>query len=129
MIPASKQARNKLLDSDSSAALPKDMVPRQRLGERWRKILRLDTKAKIAIRVQRVHKVGVRDCLDKFHTHPWIEEVFLIRGSNQDYDSDIDRHWRWMPGTYVCRPPGECLHAGCATETSRADKLKQLRRF
>ena len=85
------------------------------VGERWRKILRLDPKAEIAVRVQRVHKVGVRDCVDKVHIHPWIEEAFLIRGYNQDYDTDIDGHWKWVAGTYVCRQPGQCLH-GDATK-------------
>lgn len=85
------------------------------VGERWRKVLRRDPVADIAVRVQRVHKVGVLDCVEKVHRHPWIEEVLLIRGNNQDYDAALDGHWRWIPGTYVCRPPGDCLH-GDATK-------------
>lgn len=100
------------LPADPSASLAQAS---QHLGERWRKILRLDPVAEIAIRVQRVHKVGVRDCVNKVHIHPWIEEAFLITGNNQDYDTDIDAHWKWVPGTYVCRQPGTCLH-GDATK-------------
>ncbi len=88
---------------------------REHKGERWRKILRLDPIAEYAIRVQRVQKVGVRDCVEKMHMHPWSEEAFLIRGNNQDYDHDIEGHWKWMPGTYVCRQPGTCMH-GDATK-------------
>jgi hypothetical protein len=88
---------------------------REHKGERWRKILRLDPIAEMAVRAQRVHKVGVRDCVDKMHKHPWHEEAFLIRGNNQDYDHDIEGHWKWMPGTYVCRQPDTCMH-GDATK-------------
>jgi hypothetical protein len=88
---------------------------REHKGERWRKILRLDPIANMAVRAQRVHKVGVRDCVEKMHMHPWSEEAFLIRGNNQDYDHNIEGHWLWHPGTYVCRQPGTCMH-GDATK-------------
>lgn len=77
---------------------------------KWRKILRLDPKAEIAFRVQRVAKAGIRDCIDEVHIHPWIEEAFLVTGENQDYCADIDGHWHWTSGTYVCRPANRGLH-------------------
>ena len=77
---------------------------------RWRKILRLDPAAQIAIRVQRVLKAGVRGAPGEIHVHPWIEEVYLVSGNNQDYCSTIDGHWRWIPGVYVCRISNEGFH-------------------
>jgi hypothetical protein len=77
---------------------------------KWRKILRLDPKAEMAVRAQRVAKAGIRDCVDEVHIHPWSEEAFMVIGENQDYCHDIEGHWHWTAGTYVCRPPHECLH-------------------
>jgi hypothetical protein len=113
---ATKETAREMFDHGHLPVDPSSLqAASENVGERWRKILRLDPVAEIAIRVQRVHKVGVRDCVKKVHIHPWIEEAFLIRGNNQDYDAAIDAHWHWSAGTYVCRPPGECLH-GDATK-------------
>ena len=79
-------------------------------ARKWRKVLRLDPKQEIAVRVQRVAKAGIRDCVDEVHVHPWIEEAFMVVGENQDYCDDIEGHWHWTAGTYVCRPPHECIH-------------------
>lgn len=113
---ASAESAREMFDHGHIPADPTSLAgATENVGERWRKILRLDPVAEIAVRVQRVHKVGARDCVLKVHRHPWIEEAFLVRGNNQDYDAAIDGHWKWSPGTYVCRPPGECLH-GDATK-------------
>jgi hypothetical protein len=108
---------------------------------KWRKILRLDPKQEIAFRAQRVARAGIRDCVDEVHIHPWIEEAFLITGENQDYCADIDGHWRWTNGTYVCRPANECLHgdalklddnyymlvrSGWTSDPAKAEEWKRL---
>jgi len=77
---------------------------------RWRKTLRQDPIAQVALKLARVGKVGHRVHIDELHIHPWTEEAFLIQGRNQDYSADIEGHMLWGPGTYACRPAGECLH-------------------
>lgn len=77
---------------------------------RWFKMLRVDPIAEIAFRVQRGFAPGVKGSPDHIHTHPWTEECYMLDGENQDYSGDIDGHWRWLPGSYVCRVPNEGLH-------------------
>jgi hypothetical protein len=77
---------------------------------RWMKILRLDPKAEISFRVQRVLRPGIRGAAGEIHVHPYLEECFMVSGDNLDYSGDIDGHWRWIPGVYVCRAPGEGFH-------------------
>jgi hypothetical protein len=82
------------------------------LRDRWRKILRVDPAAELSVRVQRVLNPGGNGWgpQGRMQFHPWVEECFLIAGVNQDYSADIDGHWRWIPGVYVCRQPYEGLH-------------------
>lgn len=113
---AADESAREMFDHGHIPAVPSTLAAAvAHKGERWRKILRLDPIAEYAIRAQRVHKVGVRDCVERMHMHPWSEEAFLICGNNQDYDHDIEGHWKWMPGTYVCRQPNTCMH-GDATK-------------
>jgi hypothetical protein len=82
------------------------------LHDRWRKILRRDPLAEVAVRVQRVLAPGGNGWgpQGSIQYHPWVEEVFMFAGENQDYLADIDGHWRWVKGVYVCRQPFQGLH-------------------
>jgi len=102
------------VDSDVEPAPPRPLVDPDHptLHDRWRKVLRRDPLAEMSVRVQRVLAPGGNGWgpQGKMQFHPFVEEVFMFGGLNQDYSADIDGHWTWMAGCYVCRQPFEGLH-------------------
>ncbi len=44
------------------------------------------------------------------HRHDHQEEAFTLEGEFEDYLGDVNGHVKWVPGTYICRPPNGSLH-------------------
>jgi len=78
--------------------------------ERQYKTLRRDPYANIRIWVLTSRRTGTINAVGEMHSHPYIEETFQVEGMDSEYMAEVDGRTTWVPGTYVCRPAGECLH-------------------
>ncbi len=74
------------------------------------KTLRQDPKANYSILLHASFTPGARAVEAVGHVHDHTEEAYILAGDFEDYLGDIEGHINWMPGIYVCRPPGESWH-------------------
>ncbi len=73
------------------------------------RVLRSDPDLRLTI-VIHTFFIPERSLVHKGHRHDHTEEAFTLEGEMEDYCGDVEGHMYWVPGTYICRPPGGSVH-------------------